>query len=191
MRGMRFANIRPPGWLPVFGLMLFAAWLPLCAAAAEDAAERRFLYVAEPGIRNDLQYGGHGGLGFDIADGHKFVRQVGPFSGVVRPFTFNGRQTLAYACVNELLGFEIGDLKSGQVLARVEVQGFAKGPVARHGCPSHGIGLTADEKEVWVCDAANRRMHVFDAAATQPRRVAAAGREHRPARGARLGHVQH
>lgn len=43
MRCMRFANIRPPGWLPVFGLMLFAAWLPLCAAAAEDAAERRFL----------------------------------------------------------------------------------------------------------------------------------------------------
>ena len=103
---------------------------------------------------------------------HGIVRQVGPCSGAVRPFTVNGRQTLAYACVNELLGFEIGDLKSGQVLARVEEQGFAKGPVARHGCLSHGIGLTPDEKEVWVCDAANRRMHVFDATATRPRLVA-------------------
>ena len=27
------------------------------------------------------------------------------------------------------------------------MQGFAKGPVKRHGCPSHGIGLTPDEKE--------------------------------------------
>ena len=71
MRDMRLATIRPLGLLPFFGLMLLAAWLPLGAAA-----ERRFLYVAEPGIRNDLQYGGHGVLVFDIADGHKFVRRI-------------------------------------------------------------------------------------------------------------------
>ena len=94
---------------------------------------------------------------------HKIVRSVGPFSAVIRPFTVNGSQTRAHVCVNDLLGFEIGDLKSGKALSRVEVQGFATGPVARHGCPSHGIGLTPDEKEVWVCDAFNRRMHVFAA----------------------------
>ena len=48
--------------------------------------------------------------------------------------------------VNELLGFEIGDLVSGKKLHRVEVKGFKKGPTKRHGCPSHGIGLTPDEK---------------------------------------------
>jgi hypothetical protein len=37
--------------------------------------------------------------------------------------------------------------------------------VKRHGCPSHGVGLTPDEREVWVCDAANARVHVFDVAA--------------------------
>jgi sugar lactone lactonase YvrE len=74
--------------------------------------------------------------------------------------------------VNDLLGFEIGDLKSGKMLSRVEVQGFSKGKVARHGCPSHGIGLTPNEKEIWVCDAFNRRMHVFDATATPPKQVA-------------------
>ena len=42
------------------------------------------------------------------------------------------------------------------------MQGFKPGPVKRHGCPSHGIGLTPDEKEVWVVDAANRRVHIFD-----------------------------
>ena len=54
--------------------------------------------------------------------------------------------------MNALLGFEIGDLQTGKVLHRVEVQGFEKGAVKRHGCPSHGIGMTPDEKELWVCD---------------------------------------
>jgi len=36
-------------------------------------------------------------------------------------------------------------------------------PRIPHGCPSHGIGLTPDEKEIWVTDAHNRRLHLFDA----------------------------
>ena len=103
---------------------------------------------------------------------HKIVRRVGPFSNVIRPFTVNGSQTRGYMCVNDLLGFEIGDLKSGAVLSSVTVQGFSNGKVARHGCPSHGIGITPDEREVWLCDAFNRRMHVFDATATPPKQVA-------------------
>jgi DNA-binding beta-propeller fold protein YncE len=71
--------------------------------------------------------------------------------------------------VNELLGFEVGDLKTGKKLHRVEVPGFEPGKVKRHGCPSHGIGLTPDEKEVWVVDAFNERVHVFDATATPPK----------------------
>jgi DNA-binding beta-propeller fold protein YncE len=64
--------------------------------------------------------------------------------------------------VNELLGFEIGDITTGEKLARVEVEGFNRGPVKRHGCPSHGVGLTPDESEVWVVDAYNQRVHIFD-----------------------------
>ena len=52
------------------------------------------------------------------------------------------------------------------------MQGFEKGPVKRHGCPSHGIGLTPDEKEIWVCDAHNSRLHVFDATVMPPKQVA-------------------
>jgi hypothetical protein len=73
--------------------------------------------------------------------------------------------------VNDLLGFEIGDLRTGRMLHRVEVSGFQKGPVKRHGCPSHGVGLTPDEKEVWVCDAFNERMHVFDNTVTPPKQI--------------------
>lgn len=99
------------------------------------------------------------------------VSRCGPFSGAVRPFTVNGAQTLCFVCVNGLLGFEVGDLRTGKKLHRVEVPGYKQGKVERHGCPSHGIGLTPDEKEVWVCDAANSRLHVFDATKMPPQKV--------------------
>ncbi len=106
------------------------------------------------------------------AETHTIVRECGPFTQPIRPFTINGKQTLCFANVNELLGFEVGDLTTGKMLHRVEVTGFAKGPTKRHGCPSHGIGLTPDEKELWICDAANRRMHVFDTTVMPPKQVA-------------------
>ncbi len=103
---------------------------------------------------------------------HTVVKEVGPFSNMVRPFTINGAETLCFVNVNELLGFEIGDLKTGKMLHRVEVTGFEKGPVKRHGCPSHGIGLTPDEKELWLSDGANERMHIFDATVMPPKQIA-------------------
>jgi hypothetical protein len=108
-----------------------------------------------------------------IADtsAHKASRMVGPFGNFIRPFTINGSQTLVFVNINELLGFEIGDLKSGKKLHRVEVNGFQKGSVKRHGCPSHGIGLTRDEKEIWLTDATNRRMHLFDATVMPPKQL--------------------
>lgn len=105
------------------------------------------------------------------ASTHTLERAVGPFAASIRPFTVNGKQTRCYVCINELLGFEIGDIATGKKLHRVEVQGFAKGPVKRHGCPSHGIGLTPDETEIWVVDATNRRIHLFDNRSEPPQQL--------------------
>jgi DNA-binding beta-propeller fold protein YncE len=99
---------------------------------------------------------------------HSIAKQVGPFTAAIRPFTINGAETLVYVNVNGLLGFEVGDLRSGKMLHRVTVEGFDIGDVKRHGCPSHGIALTPDEKELWVCDGANNRLHVFDATMMPP-----------------------
>lgn len=99
------------------------------------------------------------------------VSRAGPFSASIRPFTVNAAKTLCFVNVNELLGFEIGDLTSGLKLHHVEVQGFKRGPVKRHGCPSHGIGLTPNEKEVWVCDGSNSHLHVFDISTMPPRQT--------------------
>ncbi len=103
---------------------------------------------------------------------HRAEKTVGPFSAPVRPFTINGKQTLCFVNVNGLLGFEVGDLTTGRKLHRVEVEGFKAGPVKRHGCPSHGIGLTPDEKELWVVDGFNKRVHIFDATVMPPKQVA-------------------
>jgi len=102
---------------------------------------------------------------------NEVVREIGPFGNVIRPFTINGAQTLCYVNVNELLGFEIGDLRTGKVLHRIEVEGFSKGPTKRHGCPSHGIALTPDERELWLTDAFNSRLHIYDNKLSPPKKI--------------------
>jgi len=102
---------------------------------------------------------------------HTVVQTVGPFSKPVRPFTVNGRGTLVFVNVNDLAGFEVGDLVTGKFLHRVEIAGYKPGPLKRHGCPSHGIALTPDEKELWVVDGANNAVHVFDATVMPPKQA--------------------
>jgi hypothetical protein len=58
------------------------------------------------------------------------------------------------------------------MLHRVEVAGFDKGAVKRHACPSHGVGLTPDENELWLADGPNSRLHVFDATVMPPKQIA-------------------
>src|ERR1041385_741174 len=65
---------------------IFVTWTLLLAAVAgtragAQGAERRLLYVAEPGIRDYLEYGGHGVLVFDIDAGHRFVKRI-PAAGL-------------------------------------------------------------------------------------------------------------
>ena len=103
------------------------------------------------------------------AQTHTVAKEIGPFGDVVRPFTINGAQTLLFANVNNLLGFEVADLSTGKVLHRIEVPGVpvANSPV--HGTPSHGIAMTADEREIWVADNTNHKLHVFDATVMPPK----------------------
>src|SRR5271170_2305790 len=64
-------------WFVLAGLA--APFLPLAPSAAAEV-ERR-LYVAEPGIRDYLEYGGHGLLVFDIDHGHKLIKRI-PTAGL-------------------------------------------------------------------------------------------------------------
>jgi hypothetical protein len=108
-------------------------------------------------------------LSIAATDDHTIERTIGPFSDFIRPFTINAAQTLVFANVNKLLGFEIGDLKTGETIQRVEIIGYPHGAPSRHGCPSHGIALTPDEREIWVADGFNSRLHIFDATVMPPK----------------------
>jgi hypothetical protein len=101
-------------------------------------------------------------------DNHAIERTMGPFGDKIRPFTLNGAETLVFVNVDDLLGFEIGDLATNRRIHRVEVQGVPRGKPKRHGCPSHGIGLTPDEREIWLCDGYNHKLHLFDATVMPP-----------------------
>ena len=100
---------------------------------------------------------------------HKLAKTI-TFPDNVRVFVLNHDSSLIYTNQNNLLGFLIADVKTGKVLHKVEVQGFGwpgnwnvtPRPRVPHGCPSHGIALLNDEKEVWLVDGLNDLVHVFD-----------------------------
>src|ERR1044071_542697 len=76
------------GWRRLWGVGLVVTSISVvcslrCQGAADSqgTGERRLLYVAEPGIRNYLEYGGHGVLGFDIDQGHRLLKRI-PTAGL-------------------------------------------------------------------------------------------------------------
>lgn len=68
----------------VFKLALMLVLLKVAGssvlAAELDVSRQQLLYVASPGVRDILEWGGHGVLVFDINDGHRFVKRI-PLKG--------------------------------------------------------------------------------------------------------------
>jgi hypothetical protein len=99
-----------------------------------------------------------GKAGVTVIDvpGRKVLRYI-TFTEMVRPLTINHDGSLVYVNVNDLVGFEIGDTKTGKKLGRFEAPGEWKGKGY-----SHGIGMLPDESEIWVADPVNKLWHVWD-----------------------------
>jgi DNA-binding beta-propeller fold protein YncE len=98
------------------------------------------------------------------------------FSDHIRVFVINHDASRIYVNLNNLLGFEIADVKSGKVVERIEAPAeMWKAKWADpnlvffgHGAPMHGIALTPDESEVWIPDAVNNQVLVYDNAGRSP-----------------------
>jgi hypothetical protein len=90
------------------------------------------------------------------------VRKIGPFKDIVRPFTINGSGTLAFATMNNFIGFQVGDIRTGEVLFTAPVPNRTQPGPDFNGVINHGIGMTPDEKEIWLVDTAKVGIHVFD-----------------------------
>jgi len=92
------------------------------------------------------------------------------FSDHIRVFVINHDATRIYANLNNLLGFEIADVKSRKVIKRIEAPAeMWKTKWADpnlhffgHGAPMHGIAMTPDESEIWLPDAINNQVLVYD-----------------------------
>ena len=107
----------------------------------------------------------------------RIVRRIGPLHTGVRPFTVDGADRLAFTTGTGVLGFQVSSIRTGRVLYTV---GF--GPRFQYdpatfspSAPSHGISLSPNERQLWVIDAPNDYVHVFDVAGLPgraPRRIA-------------------
>jgi len=91
------------------------------------------------------------------------------FPDNIRVFVTNKDSSKLFVNNNNLLGFVIADVATGQVTKTVEVTSVnwharwdvTPRPRVPHGCPSHGIALTPDEKEIWVSDGLFNKIHIF------------------------------
>lgn len=94
---------------------------------------------------------------------NEVIREIGPFRSGVRPFTVNGKETLAFVNVSNFLGFEVGDVATGKTLYTVPVEGFRERDFKNSlDVQSHGIALTPDETELWIADNGNDYLHLYD-----------------------------
>src|SRR6266705_2593552 len=126
------------------------------AAEKNEALERKFLYVATPGIRDYLEYGGHGILVFDITDGHKFVKRI-PSAGLdekghplnVKGICANAKTRRLYVSTTQtLMSF---DLVSDKLLWEKPYEG---------GCDR--MAILPDGKEIYLPSLEQGHWHVVD-----------------------------
>jgi DNA-binding beta-propeller fold protein YncE len=98
----------------------------------------------------------------------KIIKTI-PFPDNIRVFVLNKDSSKVYANNNNFLGFLIADVATGEITKKVEVTSVnwhakwdvTPRPRIPHGCPSHGIALTPDEKEIWVADGIFNKIHIF------------------------------
>jgi DNA-binding beta-propeller fold protein YncE len=79
-----------------------------------------------------------------------------------------------YVTRRGFLGFRVLDLRRAISLYDVSFQGFTWNPKFGPNPPSHGLSLAPDRPELWVLDAPNSTVHVFDVSAVPsaaPRQV--------------------
>jgi len=112
------------------------------------------------GLRDPNLGGGSGVNDFGIADTttDQIVGKVTPTQSGVRPFTINSKETLVYMSVTGFLGFQVGNLSTGNVIYTVPIDGTnIPGFTTSFSVtdPSHGIALSADDSTLYLVDYPN------------------------------------
>ena len=136
-------------------------------------------YVKLPGIRGvtavaprsselALRYDDGRGALVDVTNGH--VR-----TGVAPPpapsDVLTVRANAVYSTRPGRFGLEVRDARTSREQL-VTFPGFTWNPSFGPNPPDHGLSLAPDRPELWVLDAPNSTVHLFDVSAATPRRIA-------------------
>ncbi|HEY2953513.1 MAG TPA: hypothetical protein VGK40_13065, partial [Verrucomicrobiae bacterium] len=143
----------------VTGALFLSALASSGVQAAESAKPpgRKLLYAATPGIRDYLEYGGHGVLVFDIDHGHRFVKRI-PSAGLDekgKPLNVKGicanaaTKRLYVSTIKSLLCF---DLVTDKLLWEKSYDG---------GCDR--MSMTPDGKVIYLPSLEKDHWHVVEA----------------------------
>lgn len=136
------------------------------------SAARSILYAAP--LQGDVAVRTSSGP-YTVDLGTSRLRKGGlvPFASDIVNVTDAEHQVM-YVTQRGLLGFRVIDLRTGGTSYVVHFKGFTWNPRFGPNPPSHGLSLAPDRPELWVLDAPNRSVHVFDVSALPdgpPRRV--------------------
>lgn len=86
------------------------------------------------------------------------VSRIGPYAGVLGPYSVNGRSKYVVNNVTNLWGMQVADIKSGRIVT-ADIPDHPRGEAVL----LHGIGWTPNEKEVWESSAWNDpHIYVWD-----------------------------
>jgi hypothetical protein len=109
----------------------------------------------------------------DLRTGRLTKGGVAPFASDILT-EVDAEHQVMYVTQRGLLGFRVIDLRTGVTRYVVHFKGFTWNPRFGPNPPSHGLSLAPDRPELWVLDAPNHALHVFDVSALPdglPRRV--------------------
>ena len=114
-----------------------------------------------------------GPYSLDLRTGRLTKGGVAPFASDILTVVDAEHQVM-YVTQRGLLGFRVIDLRTGVTRYVVHFKRFTWNPRFGPNPPSHGLSLAPDRPELWVLDAPNHALHVFDVSALPdrpPRRI--------------------
>jgi len=126
--------------------------------------EAKGISVAAP-LQDDVALRTRSGVfTLDMRTGHLRRGGLAPFPSDTLTVT-DEQRGVVYLTRRGLLGVRVLDLRTATKLYEVGFKGFTWNPRFGPNPPSHGLSLAPDRPELWVLDAPNSAVHVFDVSA--------------------------